>query len=225
MDGKLPLILLLSFGAMFTTVWLLLTRKRLNMAWYAAVPIAVLHTIYGVLTVKAFAFLEAGLDTERLGAMSLFGGVFLMPLAYWLGARLTKRSTKEVFDIFTPCMIFTVMCARVNCIISGCCRGVFVPGLNGIRFPTRELEIIFYMLLLLWLCPRIARGSTQGRGYPIYMIGYGGFRFIVEFFRDAGTEALFHKGHLWAMITLLLGISIYAEINVKNPKRKRRDGT
>ena len=157
--------------------------------------------------------------------MSLFGGVFLMPLAYFLGAKLTKRPIKEVFDVFTPCMIFTVMCARVNCIIAGCCQGAYIPGLNGIRFPTRELEILFYIVLLLCLCPRIVRGEARGRGYPIYMVGYGGFRFIVEFFRDAGTEALFHKGHLWAIITLLLGISIYAEINSKKSSKKRREGT
>ena len=79
---KIPLLILLSVGAAFTAVWLALLRKRLNMAWYVAIMIAIAHTVYGVLTVKAFAFLETGFDKSSLGNMSLFGGVFMMPLAY-----------------------------------------------------------------------------------------------------------------------------------------------
>ena len=131
---EVSLWILLSIGFIGTAVWLILLRKRLNMAWYTAIPIAILHTVCGVLTVKAFAFLETGFDKGSLGNMSLFGGVFLMPLAYWLGAKISKRPLDEVFDVFTPCMIFTVMCARVNCILSGCCRGLPIPGTNGMRF-------------------------------------------------------------------------------------------
>ena len=89
------------------------------MKWYAALPISICHTLYGVLTVTVFAFLETGFDSNSLGNMSLFGGVFFMPLAYWLGAKLSKRKMADVFDIFTICMIFTLMCARINCIIAG----------------------------------------------------------------------------------------------------------
>lgn len=102
LQDKIPLLILLSVGAAFTAVWLALLRKRLNMAWYVAIMIAIAHTVYGVLTVKAFAFLETGFDKASLGNMSLFGGVFLMPLAYWLGAKISKRPPKEVFDVFTP---------------------------------------------------------------------------------------------------------------------------
>lgn len=218
--GENALWLLLSLGAAATFAWLLLLRNRLKMTWYAAVLFAVFHTVYGVFTVTAFAFLENGFNTSSWGNMSLFGGVFLMPLAYWLGAKIFKRPVGEVFDVFTPCMVFTVMCARINCIVSGCCRGLPIPGLEGVRYPTREAEIIFYIVLLLFLCPRIFREKTYGRAYPIYMIGYGIFRFITEFFRDAGTSSVFHIAHLWAIVTLIFGISIYAEINLKKSKKK-----
>lgn len=216
------IILLLSAGAVFTAVWLVLLRKRLDMPWYAAIPLAILHTVYGVLTVKVFAFLEAGFDTGSFGNMSLFGGVFFMPLAYWLGAKLSKRSYREVFDVFTPCMIFTVMCARINCIVSGCCIGLPIPGMNGVRFPTREAEILFYIILLICLCPRVLKGKYRGQAYPIYMISYGAFRFVVEFFRSADTSSVFHRAHIWALITLIIGISIYAEIKSETATRKRR---
>lgn len=222
LQNKISLLILLTVGAAFTCTWLILLRKRLSITWYAAVLIAIAHTIYGVLTVKAFAFLETGFDEASLGSMSLFGGVFMMPLAYWLGAKISKRPVKEVFDIFTPCMIFTVMCARVNCILSGCCQGLLIPGTNGMHFPTREAEILFYVILLVILCPRIWRGVTQGRAYPLYMMCYGAFRFIIEFFRESDSTLLFHRAHLWALMALLLGISIYIEMKTSNTKPRRR---
>lgn len=222
MQDKIPLLILLSVGAAFTFVWLALLRKRLNMAWYVAIMIAIAHTVYGVMTVTVFAFLETGFDKASLGNMSLFGGVFLMPLAYWLGAKISKRPIKEVFDVFTPSMVFTVMCARVNCILSGCCRGLPIPGTNGIRFPTREAEIVFYLILLAVLCPRIWKERLQGRAYPVYMMCYGAFRFIIEFFRESDASGLFHRAHLWALITLILGVSIYAEMKTTKSKPRRR---
>ena len=221
-DDKMILILLLSAGAVFTAVWLILLRKRLDMPWYAAIPLAILSTVYGVLTAKVFAFLESGFNTDSLGNMSLFGGVFFMPLAYWLGAKLSKRSYREVFDVFTPCIIFTVMCARINCIVSGCCIGLPIPGMNGVRFPTREAEILFYIILLICLCPRVLKGKYRGQAYPIYMISYGAFRFVEEFFRSADTSSVFHRAHIWALITLIIGISIYVEIKSETATRKRR---
>ena len=216
------LILLLSAGAVFTAVWLVLLRKRLDMPWYAAIPLAILSTVYGVLTAKVFAFLESGFNTDSFGNMRLFGVVFFMPLAYWLGAKLSKRSYREVFDVFTPCIIFTVMCARINCIVSGCCIGLPIPGMNGVRFPTREAEILFYIILLICLCPRVLKGKYRGQAYPIYMISYGAFRFVEEFFRSADTSSVFHSAHIWALIALIIGISIYAEIKSETATRKRR---
>lgn len=216
------IILLLSAGAVFTAVWLVLLRKRLDMPWYAAIPLAILSTVYGVLTAKVFAFLESGFNTDSFGNMRLFGVVFFMPLAYWLGAKLSKRSYREVFDVFTPCIIFTVMCARINCIVSGCCIGLPIPGMNGVRFPTREAEILFYIILLICICPRVLKGKYRGQAYPIYMISYGAFRFVEEFFRSADTSSVFHSAHIWALIALIIGISIYAEIKSETATRKRR---
>lgn len=216
------LLLLLTLGVAFNIIWLYTMRQRLQMKWYAVICISVLHTLVGLFAVKAFAFLESGFQKDALGNMSLFGGIFVMPLMYWLGAKLTKRPYGAVFDAMTPCMIFTLMCARINCLLSGCCQGLPIPGLNGVRFPTREAEILLYLILLVVLCPKIYRDELKGRGYVLYAAIYGAFRFVIEFFRDNGTNSLFHLAHLWALLTLIVGISIYAEINSRKPKKKRR---
>lgn len=214
------LLLLLSAGTLFSFLWLMQFRGRLNMKWYAALPIAICHTLVGVICVKAFAFMETGFNPDSLGNMSLFGGVFFMPVAYWVGAKLTKRPYGAVCDVFTPCMIFTVMCVRVNCIISGCCTGLRIPG-TQMRFPTRETEVIYYVVMLLLLIPRVKKDERPGSIYPLYMASYGAFRFLDEFFRTSSTGMLFHLSHVWAAIAFAAGLSIYIEINARNHQRKK----
>lgn len=215
------LILLLILGTSVSALWLILMRKRLKIHWWTAVVLGIAHTLLGVFFVKAFAFMESGFDADSLGSMSLFGGVFFMPLTYLLGARVFKRPLKEVTDIFTPAMIVTLLCARVNCILAGCCQGLLIPGAGGIRFPTRETEIVFYLILLILLCPKVWRKQTNGKAYPIYMMAYGTFRFLVEFFRDQNTTSLLHLSHLWAVVSFCIGVSIYAEINQTKNLKKR----
>ena len=222
MADKLPLLLLLAAGATFTSVWLILLRKRLNMAWYAAILIAVLCIASGVLFVKAFAFIETGFNRNSFGNMSLFGAVFGMPLIFLLVSKMAKVPPQIVFDTLTPCMLFSVMCMRINCIMSGCCRGLPLLGTNGIRFPTREAEIVFYLILLSILCPLVWKERMHGRAYPIYMMCYGAFRFIIEFCRESDVAGLFHRAHLWALVALLLGVSIYAEMKTSESRPRRR---
>lgn len=216
------LIVLLTIGTLFAFGWLFALRERLHMKWYVAIPIAILHTLIGVLSVKIFAFMETGFALDSLGNMSLFGGVFFMPLVYWAGAKLTKRNLGLVCDLLTPCMIFTVMCARVNCILSGCCFGLPIPGMNGLRWLTREAELVFYLVLLVLLVRKVWRSQTHGEIYPLYMASYGAFRFVVEFFRyQEYSLGIFHLSHLWAAVSFAIGLSIYVELQAKGKKVRR----
>ena len=53
-----PLISLLTLGTVLSVIWLELLRKRLRTSWWAAVLLGIAHTLIGVLSVKAFAFIE-----------------------------------------------------------------------------------------------------------------------------------------------------------------------
>ena len=206
------LYLLLTAGTIFNVFWLYRMRRQLQMKWYAVLIFSVLHTAIGVCSVKVFGFLESC----NIGNMSLFGGVFFMPLYYFLFAKLTKRKVADVFDVFTVCIIFTLMCARINCIISGCCSGLLIKG-TTLYWPTRELEIVFYVVLLIWLGGRILKTKAPGTAYPLYMIAYGVFRFIIEWFRQSSYSGI-HPAHIWSLISLALGLSIYFEFTAKKNK-------
>lgn len=218
------LILLLSCGTLFNVYWLHRCRERLHLRWLSVLLLSVLHTVLGVLSVKVFALFETG----NFSNMSLFGGVFFMPLFYWGVAKLAKQKAADVFDVFTICLVFTLMCARLNCIISGCCLGAHIPieGLTHLRFPTRELELLFYVLLLSRLWRKVLSGSARGMIYPIYMISYGIFRFVTETLRvSSRANSVLHISHLWALLSLGIGISIYGELQKKEKKTGgRRNG-
>lgn len=218
------LILLLGCGTLFNVYWLHRCRERLHLRWLSVLLLSVLHTVLGVLSVKVFALFETG----NFSNMSLFGGVFFMPLFYWGVAKLAKQKAADVFDVFTICLVFTLMCARLNCIISGCCLGAHIPieGLTHLRFPTRELELLFYVLLLSRLWRKVVTGSARGMIYPIYMIAYGIFRFVTETLRFSDrTDSILHVSHLWALLSLGIGISIYGELRKKEKKTGgRRNG-
>lgn len=218
------LILLLSCGTLFNVYWLHRCRERLHLRWLSVLLLSVLHTVLGVLSVKVFALFETG----NFSNMSLFGGVFFMPLFYWGVAKLAKQKAADVFDVFTICLVFTLMCARLNCMISGCCLGAHIPieGLTHLRFPTRELELLFYVLLLSRLWRKVLSGSARGMIYPIYMISYGIFRFVTETLRFSDrTDSILHISHLWALLSLGIGISIYGELRKKEKKTGgRRNG-
>lgn len=218
------LILLLGCGTLFNVYWLHRCRERLHLRWLSVLLLSVLHTVLGVLSVKVFALFETG----NFSNMSLFGGVFFMPLFYWGVAKLAKQKAADVFDVFTICLVFTLMCARLNCMISGCCLGAHIPieGLTHLRFPTRELELLFYVLLLSRLWRKVLSGSARGMIYPIYMISYGIFRFVTETLRFSDrTDSILHISHLWALLSLGIGISIYGELQKKEKKTGgRRNG-
>lgn len=220
--------LLLTVSTVFSFFWLLRCKTRLSLRWDSALALTVLHTVTGVAAVSLFAVMEGIGSQGSTGKMSLFGAVFFMPLFYWAVARLTGRSMADVFDVFTVCLVFTLMCARLNCIISGCCLGAHIPiqGLEHLRFPTREMELIFYVILLSRLWRKVVTGSARGMIYPIYMISYGIFRLVTETLRvSSRANSILHISHLWALLSLGIGISIYGELQKKEKKTGgRRNG-
>ena len=208
------LVILLAAGIV-TFAWLMLMRKRLEMKWYVALALSALHVMAGVLCVRLFARMEGA----ESGAMSIFGAVFFMPLFYFLGAKLFRRPMAEVFDIFAVPMIFTLLCSRVNCLKSGCCLGLMIPH-TDLRWPTREAEMLFYVVFLALVIPRVRKGRSKGRIYPAYMAAYGAFRAVIECFRVSGSACFLHISHIWALLSLAVGLSFYWELKTKQRKRR-----
>ena len=209
------LYILLLTGSLFGWFWLLENKKKLNINSLWALILSIANSVFGLLFVKIFAFME-GVP----GGMSLFGGVFFLPILYFAAAKLTKRNVSDVCDVFAICTIFTVMCARTNCLLSGCCGGTVIPGTDDLHWPTQFMEIVFYIILIVVLGKKIKDKQLCGKIYPLYWISYGVFRFLIEFIREKDPQTLFHLSHLWAVLSVLIGLAFYYYQPVKQTKQQ-----
>lgn len=211
---------LLSVGIVFTYCWLLQFRDRLSMNRKGVFALSFGCMCLGVLSVSLFAKLEH-LGEPGRGGISLFGGVFFMPIFFMLGAKGLKRDMATVFDVLTIPLIVAMICGRVNCLLTGCCEGLHIPGMNGVRWPTREAELLFYLLFELKYAPKVLKNESFGEVYPIYMMAYGVFRFVTETFRvSPSTDRMLHISHLWAVISFIIGLSVYFELMEKKKRRR-----
>jgi len=206
------LYILLAIATAFGYIWLSQYKSKLRIGDGMALLLAIIHTLIGLVCVRIFAFLEGA-----PGGQSLFGGIFFMPVFYFLYARLTKRSVAQVFDAFAMLMVFTLFCARLNCFKGGCCLGACIPGTENTRWPTRELESLFYLVLLVWLGKKAGKSQYLGKLYPMFMLSYGCFRFIEEWFRETDHPvAFFHLAHIWALLSIAAGVWFCKYVSMKN---------
>lgn len=157
-----------------------------------------------------FAALENYITSKTVfnGAVSTFGIFLISPLILFLILMGNKRKS-AFFDMYAFYIIPSMVIQRIRCFIEGCCYGKQIFN-TQLKYPTRESEIIFYIWMWFVLI-RKKKENRTGSLFPLFMVYYGVFRFINEFFRYSDTNALFHLTHIWALISIVVGLSIYGE--------------
>jgi prolipoprotein diacylglyceryltransferase len=117
----------------------------------------------------------------------------------YLGMNLAKRAhgLKGRFgDRFVPALCVAAAFGNVGCWFGGCCGGRPAEGplamrnmLGAMVYPT-QLYTSFFQASMAWAFLRLrARGKGEGLHFPLYMIAYGCFRFLIEFLRTEPRAA------------------------------------
>ncbi|MDQ5898107.1 MAG: phosphatidylglycerol---prolipoprotein diacylglyceryl transferase [Pseudomonadota bacterium] len=140
------------------------------------------------------------------GGMAFHGGLLGVIAAMAVFAWVRKRGFLEVTDLVAPCVPTGLACGRVGNFINGELWGraadaslpwamVFPQsGTDLPRHPSQVYQFLMEGLLLfviLWLYGR-SRGAHHradgtgvwGRVSGLFLVGYGLFRFIAEYFRE-----------------------------------------
>lgn len=220
------LLILLTVATLCNYVWLYFNKKSLNMNLVTYIIFPIFHTIIGIVFVFLFAYFESGFKFDAIGNLSLYGGVFFMPTIYFLYALIFKIKFNRSFDVFAISLIITLFFARINCIIAGCCEGILI-GEGNLRVPTREIELLYYALFLIFTVKEVYKNKTNGYIYPIYMVSYGFVRFIIEFLRESNSSSIFHIGHIWSLVSILIGtgfiLYLYFAKGVRYGKVKEKE--
>ena len=216
------LALCLAVGAVINCFWLWRYRGRLPMPIWVIPVVSLIHTLVGVFCVRVFAGMENWGNPLQSG-QSLFGGIILLPIICIFTAKLFKRKIADVLDVAAVLTVTTLFFARINCIMSGCCLGSSIPGSQVYRWPTREAELVFHGVLLFFLDKRVMGKGPRGEVWPFYMMTYGFFRFFEEWFRsNARVFGPLHFGHIWAVVSIIIGSAIYFEISSREGRSTGR---
>jgi phosphatidylglycerol:prolipoprotein diacylglycerol transferase len=156
------------------------------------------------------------------GGMSFHGGMLGVIVAMALYARSRGRSFLEVTDLIAPCVPTGLASGRIGNFINGELWGrhadpslpwamIFPQAPDRLpRHPSQlyqfALEGLLLFVLLWWYAskPRL-RGQVSGA----FLLGYGVFRFIAEYFREPdahlGLLALNMSMGQWLCIPMIVG--------------------
>ena len=149
----------------------------------------------------------------------LFGGVatfILMYRFYYL--RSNPPMIKEVLKIAPSAICLGHGIGRIGCFLNGCCYGietnsvigVLFPGHNHKVLPTQLIEMAF-LLILGGILAFLAFKKITNYTMPIYLLSYGVFRFVIEFFRgdERGQLKGLTPSQYWCILLVISAVALY----------------
>jgi phosphatidylglycerol:prolipoprotein diacylglycerol transferase len=131
---------------------------------------------------------------------------------------LTAEAFKPVFgytlppnDRFAMGLPISIATGRIGCWLSGCCLGVemdgplAVRGADGIpRFPAPLVEFLFHMTAAALLIALWRRKQMAGRLFAIFLVAYGIFRFVSEFWRITPKAFVGLSAYQWLSMGMVI---------------------
>ena len=138
-----------------------------------------------------------------------YGALIVGALAIWLFARRRRQPFLGYLDLVAPSFILAQGFGRIGCFLAGCCYGapcdsplsvVYPEGVSapaGVPLlPTQLFEAAFCFLYTAVLVCIFFRQKRYGTTTGWYFVGYGVWRFIIEFFRSDDRGAVGALSHV-----------------------------
>jgi prolipoprotein diacylglyceryltransferase len=134
--------------------------------------------------------------TMFLGGKTIVGGL----IGGWIGVEAAKKILRIGFstgDLYVFPLIVGMSIGRVGCFLTGlddhtCGNFTSLPwGVDfgdGPRHPAQLYDIVFLMVLGAILFVRMRPPYENGRIFRLFMFGYCGYRFLVEFIKPTGPK-------------------------------------
>lgn len=177
------------------------TRRDVeDLLFYGVLGVVIGGRIGYVLFYKPGYYAENPLEAFAIwkGGMSFHGGLLGVIAAMAIFARMRGRAFLAVTDLIAPCVPTGLASGRIGNFINGELWGRAAdPSLPwAMVFPQAGPDLVprhpsplyqfalegLLLFVLLWLYARKPRGLGQVSG--VFLVGYGIFRFIAEYFRE-----------------------------------------
>ncbi|MCF7919536.1 MAG: prolipoprotein diacylglyceryl transferase [Candidatus Cloacimonetes bacterium] len=153
------------------------------------------------------------------GGMSFHGGAIAVLFIGWLFCRKHGYNFFQLADVTAPIGTIGLALGRLGNFINGELYGkvtdlpwgvIFPDGGEKPRHPSQLYEMLLEGIVLFIITQTVLRKSSrQGIVLWVWLLGYGSFRFLVEFVRIPDEQL----GYFWNVLTMgqiLSGIMILA---------------
>jgi phosphatidylglycerol---prolipoprotein diacylglyceryl transferase len=218
----------------FITLWLLGRRRIKTQPWsgftakqledlifYGVLGVVLGGRLGYVLFYKPEYYFAHPLEIFAVwqGGMAFHGGFLgVLAAAWWFGRR-TGKSFLQIMDFVAPLVPIGLALGRLGNFINGELPGratdvpwgmVFPQVDNVVRHPSQLYQMGlegFSLFVILWIfsAPERPRGAVSGA----FLLGYGCFRFIAEYFRQPddflGPLALGLSMGQWLSLPMIIG--------------------
>ncbi len=150
----------------------------------------------------------------------LIGGVVTFLIIYFIKGRGYESSLVDMLGIVPCCITVAHGFGRIGCTLSGCCYGRPTDAWYGMYFyenptvkvvPTQLFEAIFLFILFGILTVLVLKTKFK-HNMELYMICYGVWRFIIEFYRDDHRGSFIPgltPSQFWSILMVALGIALW----------------
>ena len=212
-------ILVICTGSFAMLVLMLLRRKAFPTVALWKIPVlSILLTITGVLGTMIMFFIETG----KFGGTSFFGAVLFVPVLM-LPAMLLRIPFHTIMDLCAPAICIMLAIMKIDCLMSGCCIGKYLPSL-GFQFPSQIVEMIVALIILCILLWLERKGTETNKLYPYFMILYGTTRFVLNWFRYGLVPFVWilPNGNFWSVIAVLVGVVWLILLSKGSAKKHRK---
>ena len=161
------------------------------------------------------------LDTLTAGFV-FYGALIVGALAILLFARRRKQPFFGYMDLVAPSFILAQGFGRIGCFCAGCCYGAVCDSPLSVIYPagssapagvpllpTQLFESAFCFAYAAVLTAIFRRQKRYGTTTGWYLVGYGVWRFIIEFFRsdDRGAVGALSTSQFIGIFIVLFGIA------------------
>jgi phosphatidylglycerol---prolipoprotein diacylglyceryl transferase len=140
-----------------------------------------------------------GFTFTGISGMSFHGGLIGVLVAIWYFTRKTGSDFWDVADLFAPIIPLGYTFGRLGNFINGelygrvttSSIGMYFPAAPDpdLRYPSQLFEAFFegiVLFIVLWNLRKIRK--PKGAMLAFYLIGYGLFRFFIEYFRQPDPQ-------------------------------------
>lgn len=162
-------------------------------------------------------------DFVGIFGMSYFGSVIGVAIVAYFFIKRRRLNFWELLDFILPAFAAGYFLGRIGNFLNGELYGRITEsswgmffGDKNLRHPSQLYEAFFEGFILFFVLWIIRNSLKDNRGMivGIYLIGYGLFRFIIEFFREPDIQlgfifSVLTLGQIFSVLMMILGVVIF----------------